>query len=644
LKVTLIISVAVAGAVGAAFYLGYLPSGGIEEPSVTVQDIGDWGEVTDDKIEIVHTLNVQNPNPVRAQVGEGTTLGIQLRLNGVRMGEVQKSGLDIREGNNSVAISSELQQDRVAEFWSKFINQDETIHAKISPKLEVNVGPGFAISTPPVRVSALTDSQPVSEALSQIGDEMEGTYSKKIETDEIADQYRPESGFGIVPSASVNAEYTVEDVEFEWGSVSPQETEVLINMRVHNAGDIPLPGVPDGLTVNIFMNDIMVFNTESEAISLKNIDRDSVLLPDETRTYTLVATADTQNIEKWITSYASQAEQSSVRGEVKFKFSLGDTSISIPEGGALAYECDFQTGIFEDDQRTDTTCGESGTIEIGGTRIEQDDSDDSPSKSVDPVARARADPTEGEAPLDVSLDASNSFDSDGEIEAFIWRFEPPKPPMRGENVDVTFRLGGNKEAKLTVVDDDGNTDTTSVNLNVESRFSNDDDGSGDETSPEPTERPTPTSTPTQTPTPTVTPTPTPEPEPPNAVATANPLSGEAPLNVEFDGSGSSDPDGTVEEYRWEIEGVTPGGPGESITRLFVRQGEYTATLTVMDEDGLTDKEQVTVNVESRFGSSDRQPIFAIASPVDVLLHPGFSAVLLPIGLVALLLQSKRKKQ
>lgn len=254
LKVGLIVVVVLAGAAGAAFVLGFLPGGGIEEPSVSVQDIGDWGEVTDDKIEVIHTLNIQNPSPVSAQVGDDTTLSIQLQFNGIRIGSVQKTGLDIQQGNNTVEVTSELQQNRIAEFWSRFINQNETIHAQISVSMEVDSGPGFSISTPPIRVSALTDSQPVSEALAQMGNEMEGIYTKEVETDEIAEQYRPASGFDIGPSATVKAEYTIESVDFEWGSVSPEETELLINMRVRNTGDTPLPGVPDGLVVNILLN------------------------------------------------------------------------------------------------------------------------------------------------------------------------------------------------------------------------------------------------------------------------------------------------------------------------------------------------------------------------------------------------------
>ena len=129
---------------------------------------------------------------------------------------------------------------------------------------------------------------------------------------------------------------------------------------------------------------------------------------------------------------------------------------------------------------------------------------------------------------------------------------------------------------------------------------------------------------------------------PSAEVTASPSSGEAPLTVEFDGSGSSDPDGTIESYEWDIDGPTPGGRGETITRRFQTQGEYTATLTVTDDDGLTDTADVTVTVEGRFGRIDNPPKnqYGDLAPLIKNIELILTMVLLPIPGAVLIFRRK----
>ncbi|WP_068920838.1 LamG-like jellyroll fold domain-containing protein [Planobispora rosea] len=58
------------------------------------------------------------------------------------------------------------------------------------------------------------------------------------------------------------------------------------------------------------------------------------------------------------------------------------------------------------------------------------------------------------------------------------------------------------------------------------------------------------------------------------------------LDCTFDGSGSSDPDGTVESYAWEFgDGTT--GTGATATHTYPAAGDYTVKITVTDDDAAT---------------------------------------------------------
>lgn len=83
--------------------------------------------------------------------------------------------------------------------------------------------------------------------------------------------------------------------------------------------------------------------------------------------------------------------------------------------------------------------------------------------------------------------------------------------------------------------------------------------------------------------------------PPTADAFASPASGSAPLDVTFDGSGSSDADGTVVSYAWDF-GDGSSANGAFVTHRYPSAGKFTARLTVRDNSGSTASDTVTVDV------------------------------------------------
>ena len=99
-------------------------------------------------------------------------------------------------------------------------------------------------------------------------------------------------------------------------------------------------------------------------------------------------------------------------------------------------------------------------------------------------------------------------------------------------------------------------------------------------------------------------------QPPQAVATATPTTGSAPLTVTFDGSTSSDPEGTTLSYAWDLDGdgAYDDAAGAVATFTYTGSGTRTATLRVTDAGGASDTDTVTINV------GNTAPIATIITP------------------------------
>ena len=157
-------------------------------------------------------------------------------------------------------------------------------------------------------------------------------------------------------------------------------------------------------------------------------------------------------------------------------------------------------------------------------------------------------PAPGES---ATFDASGSSDPDGSISSYDWTIDGTS--ASGQTVTQTFQNEGFYTVQLTVTDDAGVSATTSQELTV-----------GD-----------------------------PNLEPSASITApdfANP--GET---ITLDGSGSSDPDGSISSYEWDLgDGTTASG--ESVTHSYGSEGQYTVTLTVTDADGATATAEATVGV------------------------------------------------
>jgi PKD repeat protein len=83
-----------------------------------------------------------------------------------------------------------------------------------------------------------------------------------------------------------------------------------------------------------------------------------------------------------------------------------------------------------------------------------------------------------------------------------------------------------------------------------------------------------------------------------ANAAASPTSGPAPLTVQFDATGSSDPDGDALTYSWDLDGNGVYGDSTSATPTFTytQSGQVDVGLQVSDGRGGVGTDHVTVTV------------------------------------------------
>ena len=154
----------------------------------------------------------------------------------------------------------------------------------------------------------------------------------------------------------------------------------------------------------------------------------------------------------------------------------------------------------------------------------------------------------------VNFNGAGSSDPDGMIDSFVWDFGDGSIPGTGETAIHSYSIFGDYEVELTVTDNGGAIASDTMLVTV-----------------------------------------TPPNQPPVADAGSDQavMAGEL---VTFDGSASSDPDGTIVTYAWDFgDGST--GTGVTPTHTYLTTGIFTVSLTVTDDDGATDVDSMLVTVQ-----------------------------------------------
>jgi hypothetical protein len=153
------------------------------------------------------------------------------------------------------------------------------------------------------------------------------------------------------------------------------------------------------------------------------------------------------------------------------------------------------------------------------------------------------------------LNATASADPDGHLTAYEWDLDDDGTAERtGRSVAVAFEDDGTYPVTLTVVDDDGATDTHTRTVTVENRA-------------------------------------------PRGRAAVTETTPTVDQSVTFEAVDLRDPDGTVASVAWDLDGDgTYEAQGSSVETAFAEPGNRTVRLRVTDDDGASDTTALTIDV------------------------------------------------
>jgi len=191
-----------------------------------------------------------------------------------------------------------------------------------------------------------------------------------------------------------------------------------------------------------------------------------------------------------------------------------------------------------------------------------------------PVANMSLNPISDQAPLIVSVNGNNSFDSDGDIVDYQWTVSDGQEAF-GSQANFTFNSAGQYTIFLVVTDNDGLSATAEKIVIVEEKPKN----------------------------------------APTANMSVNPISGKAPLTVSANGNNSFDSDGNIVNYQWTVSDGQEAS-GSKVNFTFNSAGQYTISLVVTDNDGLSATTQQTISVSTAPNPNSPPTAAFVATPTE----------------------------
>ncbi|GLU44904.1 PKD domain-containing protein [Allomuricauda sp. NBRC 101325] len=370
------------------------------------------------------------------------------------------------------------------------------------------------------------------------------------------------TGTGIAPLAVASADITEGEVPLEvsfTGSGSSDDMGTITSYAwdfgdggTSTEADPTHTFTTEGIyTVTLIVTDIEGL-TDSDELSI------TVLTPNVAPVAVITATPENGEAPLEVAFIGSNSTDSGSGTIVSYAWDFGDGNSSTEADPTHIYtdagNYTAELIVTDDGGLTGTASILIQVTEIGGNQA--------------PVAVATANITTGLAPLPIIFNGSGSTDDVGVV-SYEWNFGDGQSSTEADPTH-TFVASGVYTVVLTVTDGGGLLDTAEITVTVTNQA-------------------------------------------PVAIATATPETGNAPLEVSFMGSNSSD-NGSIVSYAWDF-GDGNSSPLDDPTHTYSSSGSYTAVLTVTDDEGLTSTASILIQV-TEVGGNQAPVAVATANPTE----------------------------
>jgi LEA14-like dessication related protein len=325
-----------------------------EKPEIRSATL-DWGEVTRDTTEVITIIEVFNPNPFTIPVRKITS---NIFMNDIKMATAETVDLRIeREGEFPIKVLTRIDNRKIPLFWAEHLKRGEKSEVVVDVHAAFDIGIidftfPFQVRRP-METDLLRELERVGPILIRRGKMPPPPVPPPL----VLPPFVPPAPPPFVPPAPVppppvlpptppsDSDYvfkiTLESLSGQWGSITPETTEVILRATISNEN--PYPIIVPMVEYRVNINNIPLA-----------IGRTSVhyfFEPGSTKDITTTIDLETHLMDRWFITHIQRGEKSIFDVEVSLVFELpplqarqlGEDRITVPVWTGTR---EFETEIF----------------------------------------------------------------------------------------------------------------------------------------------------------------------------------------------------------------------------------------------------------------------------------------------------------